>query len=394
MKTHFRFPWFKLGLAVAMSISAGVALPAEPDTIAVPPPTGSYKVGTSSMRIVDPGRNDPYVKVNYRELLIRLWYPASLTQGHHLADYASPKIWSYISQLTGVDLPSIQTNSFLNAPIAVGRHPLVLLTHGYTDTLTDYTFLAEDLASRGYVVVSVAHTYESTAVEFPDGRLVRSVLGSHFRVDALRTDERTISFAAHVRVEDLSSVLNELQRLNASDSNFLKGQLDLGRVAVLGHSLGGIAALASVSRDPRILAAIVMDAPVTSSSAIGTDKPVFIMAAGRDQWGTADCQLWRNLRGARLLVELRGGEHLTASDAVWLAKDFPQLEAQTGAMGTEKTISAMRNYIATFLDYVLLGKAKGPLLIGASSDYPDLAVTSEKQPLCGELGRNPLRSAK
>ena len=392
MKFHFCLRVYGLGLAIALVQFMVVAAPAEPYAIAVPSPTGSYKVGTSSMRFVDLSRNDPYVRANNRELLIQLWYPASTVQGYHLVDYSSPKVWRYISQLTGVDLPPISTNSVQNAPIVAGPHPLVLLTHGYTGTLTDYTFLAEDLASRGYVVASVAHTYESTAVEFPDGRLVLSVLGSHFRVDALRTDEQTISFAAHVREQDISSVLDELQRRNATSGDFLASHLDFRRVAVMGHSLGGIAALAIVSRDPRISAAIVMDAPGSANSATGTGKPVLILAAGRDQWGARDCQLWRNLRGPRLLVELRGAEHLTASDAVWLAKNFPQLEAPTGAMGTEKTVSAMRNYIAAFLDYVLLAKPKSPLLLGPSPDYPDVALTTEKQPLCGELVRSRLAS--
>lgn len=394
MKSHFCLRLYGLGLALALLQFSPIEVPAEPYAITVPPPTGFHKVGTSSMRIVDPQHRDPYVKASYRELLIQLWYPASAVQGYHLASYASPRVWRYISQLTDVDLPPIQTNSLQNAPILAGPHPVVLLTHGYTGTLTDYTFLAEDLASRGYVVVSVAHTYESTAVEFPDGRLAQSVLGSHFRVDALRTDEQTISFAAYVRVQDLSSVLDELQRLNATRHNFLNGQLDLRHVAAVGHSLGGIAALGSLSRDPRISAAVVLDAPANATSVRGSEKPVLILAAGRDQWGARDCQLWRNLRGPRLLVDFRGAEHLTASDAVWLAKDFPQLEAQTGSMGVEKTMAAMRNYIAVFLDHVLLGKVKSPLLLGPSPDYPDVAITTEKQSLCGELVKNRLPSTK
>jgi pimeloyl-ACP methyl ester carboxylesterase len=197
-----------------------------------------------------------------------------------------------------------------------------------------------------------------------------------------------------VRVQDLSSVLDELPRLNATPGNLVTGQLDLGRVAVMGHSLGGVAALASVARDPRISAAVVMDAPVTASSVMGTDKPVLILAAGRDEWGTRDCQLWRNLRGGRLLLDFRGAEHLTASDAVWLAKDFPQLEAQTGSMGADKTMAAMRNYVAAFLDYVLRGKPKSALLMGASPEYPDVALTNEKQALCGEIVKNQLHSPK
>ena len=137
-----------------------------------------------------------------------------------------------------------------------------------------------------------------------------------------------------------------------------------------------------------------MDAPVSASSLVATDKPVLILAAGRDEWGKSDCQLWRRLRGVRLLVDFRGAEHLTASDAVWLAKDFPELEAQTGAMGAERTITAMRNDIGAFLDYVLLGKTKSSLFIRPSPDYPDVALTNEKQFLCGEVVKKLPHSGK
>ena len=53
-------------------------------------------------------------------------------------------------------------------------------------------------------------------------------------------------------------------------------------------------------------------------------------------------------------------------------------------MGPEKTIAALRNYIAAFLDANLRGRQFNPLLTGPSSDYPDAVVTTHKQLLCGE----------
>ena len=354
-------------------------------TTAVPAPTGPNHVGTLVVRLVDLQRNDPYLATNgKRELLIRFWYPASVGQGCKPAEYTSPKAWAYISQITHVDLPEIKTNSCLNAPITHGPHAVIVVTHGYTGTFTDYTFLAEELASRGYVIASVAHTYETTAVEFPDGRLVKSVFGSHFAPDTLRTDDKALSFAWSMRLQDLHSVLNELARLNTTGP--LAGELDMSRLAVMGHSLGGLAAMGSVARERRFKAAVVIDAPLTKpSAAMGTDKPVLILVAGREQWSALDCQLWRNLRGPRFLVHLRGAEHLTLSDAVWAAKDVPELATQTGAMGGEKTVAAIRNYIAAFLDTALLGKPKSPLLNTPSSSYTDAAVITQKQSLCGEL---------
>ena len=66
--------------------------------------------------------------------------------------------------------------------------------HGFTD----YTFLFEDLASRGYVVASVDHTYEATAEDFPDARFVKSLGGSYLD-NSWRTDDQSVSLALSVR---------------------------------------------------------------------------------------------------------------------------------------------------------------------------------------------------
>ena len=78
--------------------------------------------------------------------------------------------------------------------MAEGVHPVVVFTHGYTGTFTDYTYIFEDLASRGYVVASVDHTYEATAVAFPDGRFVHSGFGSHLG-NVLLEDEQALALA-------------------------------------------------------------------------------------------------------------------------------------------------------------------------------------------------------
>jgi hypothetical protein len=58
--------------------------------------------------------------------------------------------------------------------------------------------------------------------------------------------------------------------------------------------------------------------------------------------------------------------------------------ARTGTMGPEKTVEALRNYIAAFLDVNLKGEPMDPLLTRSSSNYPDAEVTTQKQLLCGK----------
>jgi dienelactone hydrolase len=377
----------KVPLSGSVSIKTGAgalavrSAMASHSTAAVPSPTGPSHVGTRVMDLVDSTRDDPFpADGTNRELLVRFWYPASVTQGCEPAEYTAPAVWSYSSQLAGFPLPEVKTNSCLDAPITEGPHPVVVFTHGYTGTFTDYTFLFEDLASRGYVVASVDHTSEATAVEFPDGRFVKSVFGSHLDESTWRRDDQSLSLAVSVRLKDLKFVVDELARLNGEASGPFAGKLDLTRVAVAGHSLGGLAALLGLKQEARFKAAVLLDASVPDGSASLTDTPVLVLTMGREQWSDEECRLWSDLRGPRFAVNLKGAEHVTPSDAVWLAKGA----IKAGAMGPEKTIAAVRDYIAAFLDTNLRDRPMDLLPTGPSSEYADAEVITQEHSLCGE----------
>jgi dienelactone hydrolase len=349
-------------------------------TAAVPRSTGSSLVGTLVMDLTDPTRDDPFlVDGTKRELLVRFWYPATGSENCTPADYTMPRIWSYFARLTKLPLPAVATNSCLNATVEDGAHPMVVFTHGYTGTFTDYTFLFEDLASRGYVVASIDHTYEATAMEFPDGRFVKSVLGSHLN-SSWRTDDETVSRALSARLDDLTFVMNELERLNAPGDNPFAGKLDLTRVALAGHSLGGLTAWLGLQRESRFKAAVLLDPYLAGIGSDPTETPVLLMAMGREKPSEDECRLWSDLHGPRFWVNLRGAEHVTPSDAVWLARGA----IQTGTMSPEKTIDVLRSYIAAFLDANLRGEALDPLLKGSSYEFPDAAITTQDHPLCSQ----------
>ena len=357
---------------------------AENQTALVPSPTGSYRVGTRIVDLVDATRSDPYLTNGAkRELLVRFWYPSAVGKSCQPAEYTSSSVWNYLAQLEKVPAPQVRTNSCQDASVATGTYPVVVFTPGYSGTFTDYTFLFEDLASRGYIVASVNHTFEATAVQFPDGRLVKSVLGSHVE-NTWQVDEQTTTLAVAVRLADLKFVMDELQRLNASLTSPFAGKLDLSHVAVAGHSLGGLTALLSLELEPRFGAAISVDGVVPGPLFGTTQKRVLMLFAGRDAWDQNTCLLWSGLHGPRLALNFKGSEHLTPSDAVWLAKGA----IQTGTVGMESTVQAIRNYIAAFLDTNLKGNPTDPLLKGPSSDYPDVEVTTQTQSPCDKTEKN------
>ncbi len=343
----------------------------------VPPPTGPSPVGTRLLDLVDERRSDPFVaNGTKRELLVRLWYPAVAMENCARGEYAPMMVWHYFSRLIGVPLPQVTTNSCWNLPIAAGTHPLVVFTPGYTGTFTDYTYLFEDLASRGYVVASVDHTFEATAVEFPDGRFVESRFGSHLG-NWTRSDQASMAFAVAVRLADLEFVFDEMEVLNGGADTQLAGKLDMTRVALAGHSLGGLTTILGVERDTRFRAGIVIEGAVPKTPMNDTDTPVLLLAAGRDTWTEEEGRLWNSLHGPRLAVNLRGAEHVTPTDLVWLAAGA----VETGTMGPEKTIAAVRDYIAAFLDANLLDRPPDELLTRPAVDYPDAVVTLRNQPL-------------
>jgi predicted dienelactone hydrolase len=351
---------------------------AHEETATVPPPTGSSKVGTRVMHFADPKREDPYLmNGTKRELMVRFWYPAAADVACTRAEYISPGVRAYISELLGLGLPQVTTNSCLDATAAPDEHPVVVFTHGFSGTFTDYTFLSEDLASRGYVVASVDHTFEATAVEFPDGRIEKSRYGSYL-TKYVRSDPNTLDYAASVRLDDLRFVINELQRLNARPDSAFAARLDLSRIALAGHSLGGLTTILGVEREARVKAGVVLDGLMPVTHVNRTTTPLLMVAAGREQWDDDECRLWDELQGPRAAVNLKGVEHFAFSDAVWLTG----AATETGTAGPDKTVAAIRDYVAAFLDANLRSKPVSPLLTKASLRYPEVALTTPKEALC------------
>ena len=346
---------------------------------AVPAPTGPTPVGSRTFSFTDPKRTDPYLASGTRELSVRFWYPAAASAARDCqpAEYAAPAVWNYYAKLVGVAPFPVKTNSCWNAPVEAGSHPLVLFTPGYTATATDYTFLAEDLASRGYVVASVNHTYEATAVLLTSGKLARSVVGSHLG-GPMRGDAGSLSSAVSIRLLDLKSVLDRIEHLNASGYSPFSGRLDMTRIVVAGHSLGGLTAMLGSGFEPRITAVVMLDGFMPTELGSATSKPVLMIVGDREQFAPGECRLWNNLAGPRTAVSLRGVEHVAFSDWIWLTSR----SVQAGPMGPERTMQAVRDYVAAFLDGNVRGDSPSSLLTGASSLYPDATVTSGDQPLC------------
>lgn len=177
-----RWPQAAATLAVVLAVvSAAVSwmLPAQD----LPEPGGPYAIGTTVFELEDPSRPmNPFTPdAQTRRIQIRAWYPADAASSQPIRHYfegdEAEIFGAGFGRIMGLpgyfwnQLQLARTHSHVDAPVDAkgGPYPVVVFNHGYWSYPTQNTALMEYLASRGYVLFSVSHPYDSAGVRFADG---------------------------------------------------------------------------------------------------------------------------------------------------------------------------------------------------------------------------------
>ena len=255
--------------AAAAVLAAGLALSSLAlmwvlPMFSLPKPTGIAAVGTRILHVHDPQTG--------RELVVQLWYPAGDTAGHKLARYS---LWQE-AKPQFVYWAGIRTNSYQEAPVADGAHPLLLFGHMWGGRRTQDTFLAEELASHGYIVAAIDHPGNAARVRMSDGRVVKGTMaGALSSVNQTTAPAITALWAQElaVWVRDDEVVLDQLLAMNQL-------RADSTRIGAFGHSFGGAASLALLGKDPRVRCALNMDGWTFDGLNTRTTEPVMFLYAG------------------------------------------------------------------------------------------------------------------
>jgi platelet-activating factor acetylhydrolase isoform II len=367
----------------------GVARLTEHDSRAgtpgLPAPTGPAPVGITSLWLTDTSRPDPWnTEVSVRELMVSLWYPAVRPDGPR-ARYltrAESRLQLTSRGITSVPadiLSTVRTNAVSNAAPAGQQdgRPLVLLSPGFTNPRGTLTALAEDLASHGYVVAGIDHTYESFGTAFPDGRVTTCL--------AQRNRQRGPGFWATVaagRAADVSFVLDELTGAHPAWPG--AGLIDPSRVAMAGHSAGGAATIATLLTDARIQAGVDMDgSTVVPIPGGGLSRPFLFLGKPSYTPGGESAapweRDWRLLTGWKRWLIVAGVVHASFTDLALLAD---QLGIDTGArLPGARSLAITRACVRAFADLHLRGTPQ-PLLDQPSPRYPEVqrATVSSPEP--------------
>jgi len=354
-----------------------VALPVLLPVPSLPEPSGPFPVGTLSQELVDPIRKELYSgnPDEPRKIMIQVWYPAGSTAGGARAlwvehpDIFAPRLagWLGLRSFSLDHLNLAYTWAFTQVPLASplsspGSFPVLLFSHGWEGLASQNTFQSEELASYGYVVVAISHTYGAVATVFPDGQ-VALVNSQALPVNASPVQ---LKAAGNRLVDqwagDLALALDFLDQLNQNDpQGRFTGSLDLDRVGVFGHSTGGGAAIEFCGRDDRCRAGFVMDPymlPVSDHLLeTGVSQPFFFMFS--QAWPSAAnnqrfFQLYDRMQDHSQVTMIMGTNHHDFTDIPYFSP-FAYWLGLKGPLTAERVAAILKAYslafFSTALDY-------------------------------------------
>ena len=348
----------------------------------LPTPTGPFAIGRTTYVWSDSAQPElmatqPGTK---REIFAWIWYPAAPPKLSQPPSAYLPAPWriavesqrgALINHILTRDLSLVRTHSNDDVDLAPQQlsYPVILMRAGLAGLVTGQTSLAEDLASHGYVVVGFDAPYRSSVVVFPDGRVIPRSPQNNADLLSGAPQEQLATKLVQAWGADTDFALDQLQRLNTSDSTkrFL-GRLDMQRIGLFGYSLGGATTLQFCHDDARCKAGIDVDgAPLGSVIGDGVSQPfMFLM---EDMSGTKDeegREVERNIRSIydklpedhRLQVSIRGANHFGFNDDVMLKS--PMMMSVLHTLGFvhidgRRQIAVTAHYISAFFDVYLKG---------------------------------------
>lgn len=388
-----------LGAAAPLGLASGAfaaapstaAAPASPRTAApgsgrltLPEPTGPYPVGTVALHLRDTSRPDPSAGPGaFRELMAAVWYPArnSDADSHPFAPWMTDGALKAFLNDAGFPLPlslAPLTSGRLGAPVHRFGHrlPVVVYSHGSGSHRADHTIMVQELASHGYVVLTVDHTYDGYT-EFPDGRVITDGMGpaQGLYPRDYAADARFIVDCA----QELASGRNPDVDGKALPDGLL-GALDPLDIGMFGWSKGGTATAIAMTADRRIRAGISIDGPMLPLITTDLDRPFLMMTAvftRAKEKGPAD--FWTHLRGWRRDIQADGAVHASYGDnlvlipqaAKLLGMSQQQVQQMVGTLDPDRGALIQQAYPLAFFDQHLRHR-RGQLLDGPSSKFPEV----------------------
>jgi pimeloyl-ACP methyl ester carboxylesterase len=265
-----------------------MAEPTSDGIASLPPPSGPFAIGKVTVLWTDPSRIEP-LEPNHksRELMVDIWYPAD-PSAEATAEYLDFTAFELALGVDGlrkqfgtaydaIKTGAVRTHATRGAPFArsIHRSPILIFSPGGGMVREVYSAQLEELASHGYTVAAISHTYDAIVAVFPDGHSIVYNSQRWPKPPSFEGESNLNQLEWHA--DDIRFVLDKLSAPSDSTLSPLPfaGRLDLTRVGAFGHSFGGITAAHACQKDQRIKACLNQDGAVSMA-------PYFLDVRG---WG-------------------------------------------------------------------------------------------------------------
>lgn len=340
----------------------------------LPLTNGDYLIGTESFVINDETRLELYSEDenDFRKTKIQMWYPAETIDGYEQAPWLEDGLVVARALSKDTGLPSfvldhtinIMSNSYFNAPIShtLENYPVVILSHGWRGFRNLHTDYAEELASLGYIVVGIDHSYGSLATVFDSDDI------TYLNLDALPDRASTDDFIDYANqlvltyASDITATLDYLEDMNdGSLTSRFNGKLDLSKIGLLGHSTGGGADVAVALDDDRIDAVIGLDAwvePISENEINqGLNMPSMFLRSGSWETGENNINLLSLIDQSAYPSELYQIDGITHYDfaMVYMYSPLVKTIGFSGSVESRYLVTIIKSMISDFFDENLKG---------------------------------------
>ncbi len=378
-------------------------------------PSGSYEVGTFSMDIVDENRIELYGDTSGepRQIRIQLWYPTDSTVGLDRAKWLNDgvKVASSIPSFAGMPgfllayTARIDSNSYLYAILSDDKssYPIIVVSHGWLGFRNIHTDFCELLASNGYIIASIDHTYGSLATVFNDGT-VRNV-DPNALPDASTVDDfsdysnklvTTFAIDAQLTINTLENLTTGQVKLdnyidkkdlnNMEDtsgfSGMLEDRINIDMIGAIGHSTGGGGVTKLAMIDDRIDAVFGFDPWVEPIEETllnqGLSTPSIYISS--EQWQNHANRKYLKIiadsdKSATKMYQLNGTKHKDFT-MMYMFEPISRIIGMSGTIDSSRSIEIQKDFLLQFFDHWLLGKDNELNIL--ADKYDEIVETNHK----------------
>ena len=290
-------------------------------SVTLPPPTGVYGCGTFAFELTDTSRQMLRDSIP-RRWMVQAFYP---TEKHGQTFPYMPETLDK-GMVRGTQ---VLAHSKPKAKLLEGKtFPVVVFTPGLGHGRQDYTILCEEIASHGYVILSLDQPYVSNFVKFPDGTKIVLTLKDAWKVP--RDRDYRYKYYDEAMGTAISDIKYMLDHVHDISTQYFKGVLNTTHITLMGHSFGGNVSHTLGFEDSRIKAVIDIDSKITDRKIYGRvgvppnaqEKPVlFIRGMMQYQEDVGDQLI--NIQNAEIWTP--HVEHSAFSDDAFLVRHIPTM---------------------------------------------------------------------